>query len=109
MTLSWRRELSACPTRIKGTRVACFCVLCGPVDTEILHEELMNLVTGELGKPLKPSAIFFVADLPKTRNAKVMRRIIRSAYLGEPLGDTSSLVNPEALEDIARMGELDTG
>ena len=97
------------PDEIKGTRVACFCVLCGPVDTEILHEELMNLVTGELGKPLKPSAIFFVADLPKTRNAKVMRRIIRSAYLGEPLGDTSSLVNPEALEDIARMGELDTG
>jgi len=44
----------------------------------------------------------FVSDLPKTRNAKVMRRMIRSAYLGQNLGDTSSLVNPEAVEEIKR-------
>jgi acetyl-CoA synthetase len=90
------------PDEIKGTRVVCFCVLYeGVADTEILLGELMELVSAILGKPLKPSAIFFVADLPKTRNAKIMRRIIRSAYLGEPPGDTSSLVNAEALEDIA--------
>jgi acetyl-CoA synthetase len=89
------------PDQIKGTRVVCFCVLReGTLDTEMLREELMELITAELGKPLKPSAILFVADLPKTRNAKIMRRIIRSAYLGEPPGDTSSLVNPEALEGI---------
>jgi acetyl-CoA synthetase len=39
-------------------------------------------------------------DVPKTRNAKVMRRVIQAAYLGEPPGDLSALVNPEAVEEI---------
>jgi len=41
-----------------------------------------------------------VLDFHKTRNAKVMRRVVRAAYLGEPLGDLSALVNPEAVEEI---------
>ena len=45
-------------------------------------------------------ALKFVKDLPKTRNAKVMRRIIRAAYLGQDPGDTSSLENPQAVEEI---------
>ena len=44
--------------------------------------------------------IKFVLDFPKTRNAKVMRRVIRSTYLDEPPGDLSALVNPEAVEEI---------
>jgi acetyl-CoA synthetase len=62
-----------------------------------LHQRLVD----ELGKALAPKAVVFVADLPKTRNAKVMRRMIRAAYLGEDPGDTSSLVNPESLGAIA--------
>jgi acetyl-CoA synthetase len=58
------------------------------------------MVIDEMGKPLAPKVVLFVSDLPKTRNAKVMRRMIRSAYLGQELGDTSSLVNPEAVEEI---------
>ena len=54
----------------------------------------------ELGKPLKPRAVLFVAALPKTRNAKVMHRVIRAAYLGAPLGDLSSLENPATVEAI---------
>ena len=50
--------------------------------------------------------MLFVPDLPKTRNAKVMRRVIRAAYLGEEPGDLSSLVNPESLEAIAQSGRL---
>jgi acetyl-CoA synthetase len=65
-----------------------------------LRQELRELVVKSLGKPLAPREILFVKDLPKTRNAKLMRRIIRSAYLGEDPGDTSSLVNPEAVEEI---------
>jgi len=42
----------------------------------------------------------FVGDIPKTRNAKVMRRIVRAAYLGENLGDTSGLENPASLDEI---------
>lgn len=92
------------PDEIKGTRVLCFCVLReGTDETVTLRNELMELVTAELGKPLKPRGLYFVPDLPKTRNSKIMRRILRSAFLGEPPGDTSSLLNPEALEPIAAV------
>jgi len=60
----------------------------------------MQEVVGELGKPLRPREIRFTNALPKTRNAKVMRRLIRNAYLGEDLGDTSSLEDPETIEAI---------
>ena len=56
-----------------------------------------------MGKPMAPQAIKFVSDLPKTRNAKVMRRMIRAAYLGEPPGDTSALVNPEVVDEIESL------
>ncbi len=46
--------------------------------------------------------ILFVNDLPRTRNAKIMRRIIRAVYLGRDPGDTSSLENPAAVEEIRR-------
>jgi acetyl-CoA synthetase len=68
-----------------------------------LADELMALVAARLGKPLRPHAVLFVQDLPKTRNAKVMRRVIRSTYLGEPPGDLSSLENPQAVEEIRRV------
>jgi acetyl-CoA synthetase len=91
------------PDPIKGNAVVVFCVL-GPQDSpsEALRAELKELVAASLGKPLAPREILFVSDLPKTRNAKVMRRMIRAAYLGEEPGDTSSLVNPEAVEEIRR-------
>jgi acetyl-CoA synthetase len=55
---------------------------------------------GALGKPFAPKAIKFVDDLPKTRNAKIMRRVVRAAFLGEDTGDTSALENPNAVEAI---------
>jgi acetyl-CoA synthetase len=63
---------------------------------------LENAFAVQLGKALAPSEIIFVGDIPKTRNAKVMRRIVRAAYLGEKLGDTSALENPASLDEIAR-------
>ena len=53
-----------------------------------------------LGTPFRPKHIVFTTDLPKTRNMKIMRRVIRAAYLGEDLGDLSSLVNPESVEAL---------
>ena len=89
------------PDDIKGNAVVVFCVLRQEQDTsEKLREELIELVSTSLGKPLAPHRVLFVSDLPKTRNAKDMRRIIRAAYLGADPGDTSSLVNPEAVDEI---------
>jgi acetyl-CoA synthetase len=89
------------PDPVKGQALVCFCVLRpGRGASPQLSEELKALVATRLGKPLRPAAIAFVADLPKTRNAKVMRRVIRSAYLNEPAGDLSALENPQAVDDI---------
>ena len=68
-----------------------------------LTAELKELVARDMGKPLAPSRIHFVSALPKTRNAKVMRRVIRAAYLGEDAGDLSALENPQAVEEIRQI------
>jgi len=65
-----------------------------------MKAQLVKLVISSLGKPFTPRAIHFVQDLPKTRNAKVMRRVIRAAYLKQDPGDTSSLTNPETIDEI---------
>jgi acetyl-CoA synthetase len=89
------------PDEIKGQALVCFVVLRpGHAPDNELTTRLTTLVIDRLGKPLKPKAIEFVRDLPKTRNAKVMRRLIRSAYLGDAPGDLSSLENPQAVDDI---------
>jgi acetyl-CoA synthetase len=89
------------PDEVKGSEVVAFVVLAkGCQYCEELRQELREMVIRAMGKPFAPRAILFVSDLPKTRNAKVMRRMIRSAYLGHDPGDTSALVNPEAVEEI---------
>lgn len=89
------------PDALKGSALVCFVVLsAGHIPNAALAEELRARVAAELGKPLMPKAVRFVSDLPKTRNAKLMRRVVRSAYLGEDLGDTSSLVNPEVIAEL---------
>jgi len=91
------------PHEVKGSELVAFCVLRSGVEpSEALRAELKQAIVAAMGKPLAPKSLLFVFDLPKTRNAKVMRRMVRSAYLGLPAGDTSSLVNPEAVEEIGR-------
>jgi acetyl-CoA synthetase len=89
------------PHPIKDQEVVGFCVLKADYrPNEMLRQELIDLVTAALGKPLKPREIKFATALPKTRNAKVMHRLIRAAYLGGALGDLSSLENPSAVDAI---------
>ena len=91
------------PDPIKGEALVCFCVLKkGANGDDDLASALKNKVATELGKALMPKVVLFVADIPKTRNAKVMRRIVRAAYIGEKLGDTSALENPASLEEITK-------
>jgi acetyl-CoA synthetase len=108
------------PDEAKGTAMVAFCVLKavtgdeGQVTSEeaevtssplasrhsSLEAELTALVSKDMGKPLAPSKIHFVSALPKTRNAKVMRRVLRSAYLGEDPGDLSALEDQTVVEEI---------
>ncbi|PYT00567.1 MAG: AMP-dependent synthetase [Acidobacteria bacterium] len=106
------------PDEAKGTAMVAFCVLSdeGRMTSDeqgaratssslatrhsSLETELKALVARDMGKPLAPSKIHFVSALPKTRNAKVMRRVLRSAYLGEDPGDLSALENPSSVDEI---------
>jgi acetyl-CoA synthetase len=91
------------PHAVKGSELVVFCILAPGINgDDTLRAELSKQMVAAMGKPLAPKKILFVKDLPKTRNAKVMRRMVRAAYLGLDLGDTSSLVNPEAVDEIAK-------
>jgi acetyl-CoA synthetase len=106
------------PDEIKGTALIVFCVLSpetGPgtqiattqhARLEAIANELRSKVAAELGKPLQPERVLFVPALPKTRNAKVMRRVIRAAYLGEESGDVTALDNPAAVEAIREISPM---
>jgi acetyl-CoA synthetase len=89
------------PHDIKGEEVVIFCVLSADSRSdESLKEQLFDLVISELGKPLKPREIKFVTALPKTRNAKVMHRVIKAVYLEDDPGDLSSIENISMIEAI---------
>jgi acetyl-CoA synthetase len=51
-----------------------------------------------LGQMFRPREVLIVRELPKTRSGKIVRRLIRRKYLGEPLGDVSTVANPGALD-----------
>jgi len=84
------------PDELKGSDLIVYCVRQG----DVTAEDVQELVARELGKPLRPREVRFVSALPKTRNGKVMRRLVRAARLGLPLGDTSNLENPEVLQEF---------
>jgi acetyl-CoA synthetase len=89
------------PHAVKGEAVVCFVVLKpGHAPSEDLRKELGERVMRQMGKALKPERVLFTRDLPKTRSAKIMRRVVRAAYLGKEPGDVSSLENPGALQAI---------
>jgi acetyl-CoA synthetase len=84
------------PHDIKGEAAVVFVVLKEATDLA----QVSQTITNQLGKALKAQRIIAVPDLPKTRNAKVMRRVIRAVFLGLEPGDLSALENPAAVEGI---------
>jgi len=92
----------AVPDSIKGDVVVMLAVMRDRSDeSEDVRAELIACVDRALGKSLRPKAIYFVDDLPKTRNLKVMRRVARARFLGDAdVGDLSALENGAALQAI---------
>ncbi|PYZ95985.1 AMP-dependent synthetase [Alteribacter lacisalsi] len=85
------------PHPIKGQTAVIFAVL---TDADLPVKELEAHCTERLGKALKPERIIPVPELPLTQSGKIARRLIRNRYLNKPLGDTSTLRNPESLKTI---------
>jgi acetyl-CoA synthetase len=58
-----------------------------------------------MGVSYRPQRVVLVSDLPKTRNMKVMRRVVRAVWQGSEPGDLSSLVNPDSVRELReRLG-----
>jgi len=89
------------PHTIKG-EVAVIFAVAEATDPAALRAEISAVIAATLGKALTPERVHLVHDLPHTRNGKILRRVIRAHYLGQPLGDLSSLENPAALDEITR-------
>ncbi len=66
---------------------------------------LQGLVRSEKGATAVPSDFLVVSAFPETRSGKYMRRTLRAILLEEPLGDLSTLRNPEVVEEISKAVE----
>ena len=91
------------PHDVKGNALMAYVILYDTVSyTSSLYEEIRNEVAVQIGPIAKPDRILFVSGLPKTRSGKIMRRILRKLAAGEAdqLGDISTLLNPEIVEEI---------
>jgi acetyl-CoA synthetase len=85
----------------KGEVPVCFVVL-NKQDGTIpdLGDELTHYVSERMGKALRPQQVIPLSELPKTRNGKILRRVVKAAYLGKETGDISSLENPHTVLEI---------
>jgi acetyl-CoA synthetase len=98
------------PHRIKGESIVVVCTLRrGETDDEELRAAITRRVVADLGKTLKPEAVLVVPALPKTRSGKIMRRVVRAAYLGLDPGDVSALEDPTTIDAIRRAGPAGDG
>ena len=91
------------PDELTGESIVAFVVL--KPDAALTHAALTDVsaalaahVARSMGPAFRPRAVHAVSELPKTQSGKVVRRLIRQAYLREPLGDTSTVENSSALE-----------
>ena len=98
------------PHAIKGEAIVVVCTLRrGQTDDADLRAAIGRRVVADLGKTLKPEAILIVPALPKTRSGKIMRRVVRAAYLGLDPGDLSALEDPATIEAIRRAAPSASG
>jgi len=89
------------PDEVKGSAIVCVCVPMPNVPPDAaLEAELSQAVVHGMGASYRPRQVVFVHDLPKTRNMKIMRRVVRAVYKGDSPGDLSSLVNPESVAEL---------
>ena len=89
------------PDELKGEAIVAF-VVAKP--SAAIWDDLERLLSAHLveslGPTFKPRAIRVVRELPKTQSGKIVRRLLRQKFLGEALGDLSTVENPHAIEEI---------
>ena len=91
---------------LKGQAISAFVTLKeGVKPTEELKVELKQHVANKIGAIARPEDIFFTPELPKTRSAKIMRRLLRDIAEGRLLGDTTTLADPAVISKLKHQYE----
>ncbi len=89
------------PDALTGHALVCVCVA---AHGQLNNTELCDAITAQIaetfGAPYRPKRVLLVADLPKTRNQKIMRRLMRAVISGEALTELDALANPECLNAL---------
>jgi acetyl-CoA synthetase len=92
------------PDEVKGESIALYLVPApGVSPDDVLTSRVSEACVAGLGKAFRPGSIHWVADLPRTRSQKIMRRVVKALALGTDPGDLTSLENPEALESLKAL------
>jgi acetyl-CoA synthetase len=91
---------------IKGQAISAFVTLKeGTEASEELKHELKQHVASKIGPIARPDDIFFTSELPKTRSAKIMRRLLRDIAEGRVPGDTTTLADPAVIAKLKHQYE----
>jgi len=89
------------PDKVKGENIVVFAVLKAGVNGDAnLQKDIKNFVRKTLGPIAIPSDVIFVKDIPKNKAGKPVRSLIKAKALGQNLGDTSAVANPDAINEI---------
>ena len=83
------------PDGLKGEAIVGYAVL--RAGAEVDGAAVCATVVNELGPTFRPREVVITGELPKTQSGKIVRRLLRQKYLGEGLGDLSTVSNPATL------------
>ena len=92
------------PHEIKGEGIYAYVIVNSKSSDDIIKSEITDVVRWVIGPIAKPDKNQIVSGLPKTRSGKIMRRILRKVASNDfdNLGDTSTLLNPDVVDEIIK-------
>ncbi len=94
------------PHDVKGEAIAAFVILKeGYEGAAEMERELKEHVRRKIGPIAQPEMVLFIAELPKTRSGKIMRRLLRDIAAGRALGDTTTLADPNVVAELKKKYE----
>ena len=75
----------------------------GVAASKAIEQAVVKAIEVEIGKIARPRHVWIVPDMPKTRSGKIMRRVLAAISNGSPVGDITTLANPEVVEQVRKM------
>jgi acetyl-CoA synthetase len=92
------------PHEMKGEVPVAFVLLRKGIEpSDEIEKELIATVNQVIGPTGRPDQIIFAADVPKTRSGKIMRRVLKALVRHEPVGDLTTLQNPESVDRLKQL------